>query len=271
MARLVLTALLALFVAGQQSHAFYYTNYIKHSSSSASPVNVVDDITKKMAVFFREDALRVGQTLPFRFPAPVTAPLGFLPRHVADAIPFSSATLPSVLAQLGIAEDSPQAAKMEDTLAMCEAPGLSWEAKFCATSLEALVEGAQGVIGTQDVTEMLSKVPRAGSPRLQAYAVRAVRAIEGSTFVGCHQKEYPYTVYMCHSTGPSRAYEVEMEGTVDGDKITLLAVCHTETSEWDEDHVAFKVLGTRPGGPPVCHVLPYGHILWAKQNASVSA
>ncbi|CAL5006688.1 unnamed protein product [Urochloa decumbens] len=224
-----------------------------------------------MAVFFREDTLRVGQNLSIRFPTPVAAPLGFLPRHIADAIPFSSATLPTVLAQLGVPKNSIQAAKMEDALAMCEAPGLAWEAKFCATSLEALVEGVQGVLGTRAVTEMVSSRVPHGSPRLQVYAVRAVRTIEGSGFVGCHQIEYPYTLYMCHSTGPARAYDVDMVDIVDGNNVTVPAVCHTDTSEWDEDHVAFRLLGTKPGGPPVCHVLPYGNILWAKKNASLSS
>ncbi|KAF8701835.1 hypothetical protein HU200_033157 [Digitaria exilis] len=264
MARFLLTALLVLFVVGQQGHAFYYTNYVSASTASSSSRRAAD---AKMAVFFREEALRVGQSLPFRFPAAVTAPLGLLPRHVADAIPFSSSALPGVLALLSVAEGSDQATRMQDTLGMCEDPGLEWEAKFCATSLEALVEGAQGVLGTKDVREMISRVPPTGAP-LQPYAVRAVRPIDGDVFVGCHQKEYPYTVYMCHSTGPARGYEVEMEGTAGGGRVTLFAVCHTETSEWYKDHVAFRFLGIKPGGPPVCHVLPYGHILWAKKDSA---
>lgn len=256
-----------LFQVGQQSHAFYYKYSLPASSVAARATEELADT--KMAVFFREEALRVRQSLPFRFPAAVTAPLGFLPRHIADAIPFSSSALPGVLAQFNVAEGSAQAAKMEETLGMCEDPGLEWEAKFCATSLEALVEGAQGVLGTRSITEMISRVPRAGSP-LQPYTIRAVQPVRGSSFVGCHQKEYPYTVYMCHSTGPARAYKVEMEGA-GGDKVTLFSVCHTDTSEWDKDHVAFRFLDTKPGGPPVCHVLPYGHILWAKKYAGLSS
>uniref|UniRef100_M8BU04 Uncharacterized protein n=1 Tax=Aegilops tauschii TaxID=37682 RepID=M8BU04_AEGTA len=30
------------------------------------------------------------------------------------------------------------------------------------------------------------------------------------------------------------------------------------------EHVSFKLLGTKPGGTPVCHLMPYGHIIWAK-------
>lgn len=139
-----------------------------------------------MAVFFREEALRVGQSLPFRFPAAATAPLGLLARHVANAIPFSSSALPGILALLGVAEGSTQATRMRDTLGMCEDPGIEWEAKFCAASLEALVKGAQGVLGTKDVREMISKVPSAGA-LLQAFAIHAVRHVGGGdVFVGCH-------------------------------------------------------------------------------------
>ncbi|KAL6658417.1 hypothetical protein ACP70R_004003 [Stipagrostis hirtigluma subsp. patula] len=265
MARFFLTALLlVLFAAGQQSHAFVY--FIRYNGRS-SAVPAREDV---VGAFYHEDALRVGQNLSLRIHSSVRAPLGFLPRHVADSIPFSMADLPGILAQFGVAAGSDEAAKMEETLALCEAPSPKWEAKFCATSVESLVEGTMAVLGTRGIREIMpnSKAPRSGAP-LQPYRVVAIRPVEGSTFVGCHPMHYPYAVYVCHSTGPARAYVLGME-SARGDLVNVTSVCHTDTSEWDTDHFVFKLLGTVPGGPPICHIMPYGHIMWTKKHASLS-
>jgi hypothetical protein len=58
---------------------------------------------------------------------------------------------------------------------------------------------------------------------------------------------------------------VEMESARGGDDaVTIATVCHTDTSLWNPEHVSFRLLGTKPGGTPVCHLMPYGHIIWAK-------
>ncbi|KAG8087706.1 hypothetical protein GUJ93_ZPchr0010g8366 [Zizania palustris] len=214
-------------------------------------------------VFFHEEAVRVGERLPFYFPAAVKSALGFLPRRVADSIPFTTPALPGILALLGIASDSAEATSMRETLRMCEWPTLAGEAKFCGTSLEAMVEGAMAALGTLDVRAITSSLPRAGAP-MQQYTIRAVLPIDGSSFVACHDQAYPYTVYRCHTTGPVRAYMVEMEGAAGAGAVTVATVCHTDTSRWNPEHVSFKLLGTKPGGVPVCHLMPYGHIIWAK-------
>ncbi|KAG2579588.1 BURP domain-containing protein 13-like [Panicum virgatum] len=213
-------------------------------------------------VFFHEEAVRVGKRLRFHFPAAAPAALGFLPRHVADAIPFTTPALPAVLALLGVAPGTAQAAAMAETLRTCESHPLAGKAKFCATSLEALVERAMAALGTRRVRAVTSTLPRAGAPP-QEYTVRAVRPVDGASFVACHDEVYPYTVYRCHGTGPARAYMVEMDGAREG-AVTVATVCHTDTSRWNPEHVSFKLLGTKPGGAPICHLMPYGHIIWAK-------
>jgi hypothetical protein len=215
-------------------------------------------------VFFHEEAVRVGERLPFHFPAASPAALGFLPRRAADSVPFTTPALPGVLAAFGVAPDSAMASSMEATLRACDSPTMAGESKFCATSLEALVERAMGVLGTRDVRPVTSTLARAGAP-LQTYTVRGVQRVEGGrVFVACHPEPFPFTVYRCHTTGPSRAYMVEMEGARGGDAVTIATVCHTDTSLWNPEHVSFRLLGTKPGGTPVCHLMPYGHIIWAK-------
>ncbi|TVU06323.1 hypothetical protein EJB05_49531, partial [Eragrostis curvula] len=190
------------------------------------------------------------ETLPVLFPPARRAPLGLLPRDVADSIPFSSSALPDALARLGVAAGSAQAAEMEKPLGMCETPSLAGEAKFCATSLEAMVQGPMAGLGTNEITPVTSpSLPRSGAP-LQPFAVRAMRRIDGSRFVACHGGLYPYTVFMCHDTGAVRAYMADMEGARDGGKVTVAIVCHTDTSLWDPEHMSFRLLGTKPGGEP---------------------
>lgn len=118
--------------------------YSPSKHSSPSPSHGHDHSTDEylaQGLFFHEEAVQVGKKISLYFPSAASAPLGLLPRHVADSIPFSTSSLPSALAQLGIARNSVQAANMEETLYMCGLPAKAGEAKFCATSLEALVEG----------------------------------------------------------------------------------------------------------------------------------
>ncbi|KAI4974405.1 hypothetical protein ZWY2020_047685 [Hordeum vulgare] len=218
-------------------------------------------------LFFHEEAVQVGKTITFYFPLAASALLGLLPRHQADSIAFSTSSLPSALARLGIANSSVQAANMEETLYMCDLPPKAGEAKFCATSLEALVEGTMEALGTRNIRPMTSDLPRSGAPK-QPYTVRGVHPVDGSTFVSCHDHNYPYTVYMCHNTPSTRAYMVEMEAAHSGLVVTVAAICHTDTSHWDAEHFSFKVLGTKPGDGPVCHYLPYGHNVWVNKEAN---
>jgi len=107
-------------------------------------------------VFFHEEALQVGRSLPFYFPPARRAPLGMLPRSATDSIPFSMRALPDILAWLGVTTGSPQAADMEKTLSMGEAPSPVGEPKFCAMSLEALLQGATKTLGAHDISPVMS-------------------------------------------------------------------------------------------------------------------
>ena len=133
--------------------------------SSPMPPHVRDHSTDEylaQGLFFREEAVQVGKTITLYFPLAASAPLGLLPRHVADSIPFSTSSLPSALARLGVARNSVQAANMEETLYMCGLPPKAGEAKFCATSLEALVEGSMAALGTRNIRPMTSDLPAQG-------------------------------------------------------------------------------------------------------------
>jgi hypothetical protein len=245
-----------------------HTSHPVHAAADNTD-NSMDNIT----FFFHEKEVRVGNSMNFYFPPPQTTPLGLLPRRVAESIPFSSSALPSVLSRLDIPKDSTLAATMQLTLEMCEMPRHSAEEvqQFCATSLEALVDGAVKALGTHNISPMTSDLPYSGSPPLQPYTIRAVHPVESSAFMSCHYPDYPYTVYACHHVRSTRVYKMKMEGRLSGNEVTLVVVCHPDTSDWDPNYVAFKVLGSKPGGAPVCHFVPYGNIVWRKNAHGSSA
>lgn len=109
---------------------FFYCRFLyaghHHHSHTPSPAADHDAKTIRIlsgAVFFHEEAVKVGQSLPFLFRPGRRATLGMLPRDAADSIPFSTPAIPGVLALLGIGGGR-AAADMEETLSMCEAPPL---------------------------------------------------------------------------------------------------------------------------------------------------
>jgi hypothetical protein len=57
---------------------------------------------------------------------------------------------------------------------------------------------------------------------------------------------------------------VPLEG-VDGNRVKAVAVCHTDTSQWNPKHLAFQVLKVQPGTVPVCHFLPQDHVVWVSK------
>ncbi|KAF0913844.1 hypothetical protein E2562_024929 [Oryza meyeriana var. granulata] len=114
---------------------------------------------------------------------------------------------------------------------------------------------------------------------LRLYTVRSVRAVEGSSFVVCRGEAAAAgagqssggAVYGCRTaitTGsPARAYAVDVAGSEVGDAVTAAAVvCHSDTSRWDPDHAAFRLLGVRPGAAAVCRAVADARILSAKNG-----
>ncbi|KAJ9702400.1 hypothetical protein PVL29_004235 [Vitis rotundifolia] len=70
-----------------------------------------------------------------------------------------------------------------------------------------------------------------------------------------------YAVFYCHKIPATRAYMVPLVGR-DGTKAKAVAVCHTNTMEWNPKYLAFQQLKVKPGTAPICHFLPKDHIVW---------
>uniref|UniRef100_A0A516IJH8 BURP domain-containing protein n=1 Tax=Turnera subulata TaxID=218843 RepID=A0A516IJH8_9ROSI len=200
-----------------------------------------------------------GKTMDLHFTESQNAAT-FLPRQVADSIPFSSKNLPEIYNQFSVQPGSEEAEIMSETIKECEASGIRGEEKYCATSLESMIDFTTSKLGKN--VQAVSTEVAGESQLLQKYTIKGgVKKIAGHESVVCHKQNYAYAVFYCHATKSTSAYVVPLVGE-DGTKVNAVAVCHKDTSEWNPKHLAFQVLKVKPGTVPVCHFLPQDHIVW---------
>ncbi|CDO97068.1 unnamed protein product [Coffea canephora] len=216
-------------------------------------------------VFFTDKQIKLGNRIPIYFPVvePSARP-PLLSREEADSIPFSSSQLPYLLHLFSFSQDSRQAKAMIDTLSHCEFKPATEDAKFCATSLESMLDSAREILGskaplkvvtTNHLTEQTSSI-------LQNYTIQdEPRVISPARMVACHVLSYPYAVFYCHTKKDNKLLKVSLVGE-NGGRVDAAAVCHMDTSDWDPNHLAFRVLKTVPGGSPICHFLPENNLVW---------
>lgn len=233
---------------------------------AATETQIRDDPT--VALFFLQKDLKAGTKMTLDFSAPSgTSTAAFISRREADATPFSSAQLPQILHRFSVDPASAEAASMKQTLSECEMPAMEGESKYCATSLESMVEFTTSSLGTRNVAAVSTAVDKESPPK-QLYTIEssgAVKKLAGSNLVVCHAQKYAYAVFYCHTAQKTEAYEVSMVGS-DGTKVDAVAVCHTDTAAWNPKHVAFRVLSVKPGTVPVCHFLPQDHLVWSPKK-----
>ncbi|OMO55550.1 hypothetical protein CCACVL1_27191 [Corchorus capsularis] len=229
-----------------------------------------DDIGSEDVGVFTVDDVRtfqVGRKLTtfFSIRKPSLSP-GFLPRDVADSIPFSSSDIPRILQFFSISPDSPKGKFIKDTIRRCEVKLVKGETKICATSSESMLEFLKNAFGEADFQLISTSHPTMTTPILQSYTVMGPpREIESPRKVACHPEPYLYTIYMCHyDETETKLFKVPLVGD-NGDKVDALIVCHMDTSAWSPKHAAFSLLGTKPG-IPVCHVFTEGHGVWIQSS-----
>ncbi|XP_031473794.1 BURP domain protein RD22-like [Nymphaea colorata] len=157
---------------------------------------------------------------------------------------------------------------MKETLDLCESPAIKGETRFCATSLESMVDFTTTQLGTNSLNVLSTLVhqeKRSKQQLDQSFVVQpGIVKMESPAAVACHSKLYPYAVFYCHKTMDSRSYIVPLMAEEDGSSAAV--VCHDDTSHWDPRHAIFKMLGVEPGTKPICHFLPPHHFLWVSKQ-----
>ncbi|XP_023531754.1 BURP domain protein USPL1-like [Cucurbita pepo subsp. pepo] len=237
-----------------------HNSHDAHSSSSH-----MDHINPLLIVFFTINDLKQGKKLPIYFPKrdPSKSP-PLLPKEQADPIPFSLKKLPQILSYFSYPSNSPQAQAVKETLEQCELKPIKGETKFCATSMESMVNFVRTAFGPKTHYEVLTTSHLTKSNvHLQNYTfIEAPEEIAAPRLVACHTMPYAYAVYYCHyQKGDNNVLKIQLEGE-NGDRVEALAICHMDTSQWSPSHPSFQVLKIQPGTIPVCHFFPADDFVW---------
>nr|KYP53974.1 Dehydration-responsive protein RD22 [Cajanus cajan] len=214
-----------------------------------------------VALFFLEKDLHHGTKFNLHFTHTLNVDATFLPRKIADSIPFSSNKVSDILNKFSITPGSDEAQTVKNTVSECEERGIKGEEKRCVTSLESMVDFATSKLGNS--VDAFSTEVRKESEFQEEYRIAGsgVKKLGGEKGVVCHKESYPYAVFYCHKSDSTKVYSVPLEGA-DGSRVKAVAVCHTNTSPWNPKHLAFKVLKVQPGAVPVCHFLPRDHVVF---------
>ncbi|CAI8605763.1 unnamed protein product, partial [Vicia faba] len=243
----------------ESSNAFNY----KHAASEpdASSETQLHDKPKAL-VFFFEKNLHDGTKSNLQFMKTSSSNVAkFLPKEVANSIPFSSNKVDYILNKMNIKKGSKGARIVKNTMSECEEEGIKGEEKLCVTSLESMIDFVTSKLG-KNVEAFSTEMNKESESQQYKMIAQGVKKLgEKNKVVVCHKVNYPYAVFYCHKTETTKAYSVPLEG-VDGIRVKAIVVCHTDTSQWNPKHLAFQVLKVKPGNVPVCHLLPKDNVVW---------
>ncbi|KAL9239831.1 hypothetical protein vseg_014114 [Gypsophila vaccaria] len=185
----------------------------------------------------------------------------FMPRQLANSVPFSSNKLPQILKFFNVHPTSANAKMIEETITLCESKPIKGEAKSCKTTLESMVNYVKSRLGSQ-IKALSTEIDKETK---QEYRIESARKIESEKNTVCHKMVYPYAVFFCHTLSKTDAYQVSLIDS-NGKNVRAVAVCHKDTSPWNPGHIAFQVLKVKPGGVPVCHFLDADAMIWVTTN-----
>ncbi|XP_061978978.1 BURP domain protein RD22-like [Populus nigra] len=245
------------FANGQNISVDAREKYGKHygvDSHKQTAKSALPDST----IFYLYNDVHPGKKMKLLFTNSGTK-VSFLPRRVAESIPFSSDKFPEILKYFSLQVNSEEAEIISDEIGYCESPNMEGEEKYCATSLESLIDFNVARLG-QNV-QVLSTEPG----KKQEYTVSAKAEMRGEHKAAvCHKIRYPYAVHYCHVIEGTEVYVVPLIAA-DGAEVKAVTVCHLNTSAWSPEHMAFEVLKIKPG-PAVCHFLATDTLIWVPKK-----
>ncbi|KAA0876100.1 hypothetical protein EYC94_25595, partial [Enterobacter hormaechei] len=125
-----------------------------------------------VALFFLQKDLHQGTKFNLQFTKTSTDndnAATFLPRKIADTIPFSSNKVENILNKFSIKQDSEEAEIVKNSIKECEESGIKGEEKLCVTSLESMVDFTTSKLGKN--VEAYSTEVNKESELLQQYTI----------------------------------------------------------------------------------------------------
>ncbi|OMP10971.1 hypothetical protein COLO4_04120 [Corchorus olitorius] len=218
-----------------------------------------EPLTKKFKdIFFFESKLKPNQKINIIELIKETDKATFLPRSVAESIPFSTQNLPEIYKYFSVEAKSAKANILKKTIESCESSSIRGEEKYCATSLESFVDLGVSKLG-KNIKLLSTELEK--ETKNQEFTIGEGIKMMGKSDIVCHKLKYPYAVFYCHSIEKTAVYMVPVVGA-DGTKAKALAVCHKDTSAWNPNHLSFQILKVQPGTVPICHFLARETLVW---------
>ncbi|XP_061341342.1 embryonic abundant protein VF30.1-like [Gastrolobium bilobum] len=144
----------------------------------------------------------------------------------------------------------------------CGKPSAIGEDKYCATSLESMMDFAISKLGKN-----IKMVSSSFAQNQDQYIVEEVKKI-GEKAVMCHRLNFENVVFYCHEVNATTSYMVPLVAS-DGTKAKALTICHHDTRGMNPD-VLYEVLKVMPGTVPVCHFVGNKAIAWIPNLTTVS-
>ncbi|XP_042475063.1 polygalacturonase non-catalytic subunit AroGP2-like [Macadamia integrifolia] len=211
--------------------------------------------------YFRESMVKEGGFMEIPDLRDPMSYKSFLPRSLASKIPFSSTRIKELKKLFGVVDESNMDEYIQDTLKICEKIPISGEQCTCATSAEDLVDFVVEKLGHH--VRIWNTESAEGSN--ENVRIRVVKLIYGNlseppTF--CHSQPFPFQVYYCHTLQKVKVYAVEIQAQKKLNHVIM--ACHYDTSTWNPNHIAFKLLGFGPGLIEVCHWISQNGMVWTK-------
>ncbi|OWM86636.1 hypothetical protein CDL15_Pgr015671 [Punica granatum] len=177
-----------VYVGVRPTSSFFYQHAALETQVEANPI---------VAKFFLEKDLTKGNAVTLHF-TKSTNLATFLPQQERNRP--NTKNLPEALKRFSVKPGSVEAELMATTIKECKEPGNEGEEKYCATSLESMVDYAESKLG-KNMRALSTEIKKKN--RMQKYQIEEdVKKImaEGSKYVVCHKQNYPYAVFYCHKT-----------------------------------------------------------------------
>ncbi|XP_043690473.1 polygalacturonase non-catalytic subunit AroGP2-like [Telopea speciosissima] len=211
--------------------------------------------------FFRESMVKEGGFMPIPDLRDPMSYRSFLPQTLASKIPFSFAQIEELKKLFGVVDESNMDEYIQSTLETCEKSPIQGEQNTCVTSTEGLIDFVVKKLG-HHVRIWSSESVEGSYENATIGAVKLIYENLSEPPLICHSQPFPFQVYYCHILQNVKLYAVDIHAQKKVNH-TIMA-CHYDTSIWNPNHTAFKMLGFGPGLIEVCHWINENVVVWTK-------
>ncbi|XP_043700480.1 polygalacturonase non-catalytic subunit AroGP2-like [Telopea speciosissima] len=211
--------------------------------------------------YFRESMVTKGGLMPVPDLRDPMSYKSFLPRSLASKIPFSFARMEDLKKLFGVVDESKMDEYIQGTLNICQKSPVRGEQCTCVISGEDLIDFVVKKLG-HHVHIWSTENVEGSYENVTIGVVNLIYENLSEPPTLCHSLPFPFQVYYCHVFQKVKLYAVEIKAQR---KVNhAIMACHYDTSTWDPNHLAFKLLGFGPGLIEVCHWINQNGVVWTK-------